>query len=79
VSLARRVASLEDGAPGPCPECGHDPAARARWVIRWPDEHPDEPELQTSEPCPLCGFQRDLALDWEDVDAPSVRAGGGGG
>jgi hypothetical protein len=64
VSLSRRVASLEDGAPGPCPVCSHDPDALIRYLITW--ETDEDAPGESSPPCPSCGNQSTLVVDWED-------------
>jgi predicted RNA-binding Zn-ribbon protein involved in translation (DUF1610 family) len=63
-NLSRRVESLENGAPGPCPECGHDDDALVTYSIVWEGDA-DAPE-ESSPPCPRCGNVAVLVLDWED-------------
>jgi hypothetical protein len=64
MSLSRRVASLEDGAPGPCPECAHDPDGVVSYVIHWETDE-DAPE-ESSLPCHLCGNLAVEVVGWED-------------
>jgi hypothetical protein len=63
----RRIEDLEDGQ-GPCPGCGSDPNAKIVYKIVWPEDEPEDvAPLQSSQPCPWCGEQRVIALDWEDI------------
>jgi hypothetical protein len=63
-NLQRRVASLEDGAPGPCPVCSHDPDAVVTYEIVW--ETDTDPPTESSPPCYSCGNQSIVVVGWED-------------
>jgi DNA-directed RNA polymerase subunit RPC12/RpoP len=80
-NLQRRVESLEDGAPGRCRECGHDPDATIHYVICW-ESDPDGP-VESSPPCPRCGHRDAVRVDWEDhaiiPDYPPWTDNEGGG
>lgn len=64
MSLARRVANLEDYSGGVCSECGHDPDAVVTYEIHWANE-PDAP-VESSLPCHRCGNQSVVVVDWPD-------------
>jgi hypothetical protein len=64
VSLARRVADLEDYSGGLCAACGHDPSATVAYRIVW--EGGKDAPLESSVPCPRCGNVDVLVVDWED-------------
>ncbi len=73
--LAGRLRRLEGGG-SPCPECGHTPGARVRFVF-------GEGPYEGPKPCPTCGRPRAFTLD---ISAASARPGpegeadeGGGG
>lgn len=63
--LSRRVASLEDGAPGPCPECGSDSRLPVRYAVVWEDE--EGAPKESSPPCPRCGNQDVFVIPWPDL------------
>jgi hypothetical protein len=64
VSLAHRVADLEDYSGGICAACGHDPSATVTYRIVWEGEK-DAP-LESSVPCPRCGNVAVLVVNWQD-------------
>ena len=65
MSIARRVRRLEQAVKDRCPECRGPwrPGDPVKYVIDWGDgEAPDPPP-----PCPRCGRERKIAVDWPDA------------
>jgi hypothetical protein len=62
--LQQRVESLEDGATGPCAVCAHDADALVAYKIVW--ETDEDAPSESSPPCPRCGNQSTVVVDWQD-------------
>lgn len=64
MSLARRVADLEDYSGGVCSECGHDPSSLVAYRIVW--ETDEAAPGESSLPCHHCGNVAVEVIGWED-------------
>ncbi len=70
MSLRRRLERLE-GGDGRCPECGWPPRPdEIEYIICWPED----PEPEPTPPCPLCGREREIVVDWDDAPTPEEQA-----